>query len=448
MKDKMKDKKKRIGELLIDHEYISHHQLEEALRAQESKSEKICNILIDLGYLSESDFLEFLSSMPGTASVQLSSCELSPEILETVPAKLAHRLELVPIGTIGNVLTVAMVCPLDTVGTKELEHATGMKVRPVLCSRASVVSIIERYYGHHETDATGPEEPCEPDGTPGLEESLRLSGVARLVEEIEDLPTLPDIVQRVSETANDPNASAADLAEVIATDGSISARLLRLANSPAFGFSRQISRIKDAVALLGFTETKTLVTSVAVLGFLADGVDLDFRAYWNHSFACATLSRLIAKRLRTGGVETAFVAGLLHDVGKMALAMKLPGKQAKVAELCAGGDMTAIQAEEAVFGLTHAEVGYLLGERWLLPPDLTSAIRGHHTPGPEAKPTDIARVVYLADVLCKVPPSDLAGEMDIDESVRDVLELLQLPERELSEALNDFSEIASDIPTL
>jgi putative nucleotidyltransferase with HDIG domain len=444
----MKDERKLIGELLIEHGYISRNQLEEALEAQQSKNEKLCNILIDLGHLGEAGFLEFLSSMPGTASIELSSCELSPDILKTVPAELAHRLELVPIGTIGAVLTVAMVCPLDTVGRQELEHATGLKVRPVLCSRASVIPILEKYYGDHDTEATEPQEPYEPAETQGLEESLKLSGVARLIEEIEDLPTLPDIVQRVSQIADNPDSSAADLAEAISTDGSISAKLLRLANSPAFGFSRQISQVKDAVTLLGFTETKTLVTSVAILGFLADDVDLDFRAYWNHSFTCATLSRLIAKRLKTGGVETAFVAGLLHDVGKMAVAMTLPGKQAKIAELCAAGDMTEIQAEEAALGLNHAEVGYQLGEHWLLPPDLTAAIRGHHTPEPEAKPTSIARVLYLADILCKLPPSRLESELDFDANIRDVLELLQLSEQDLNEALNDFAKIASDIPAL
>ena len=440
-----KEKKKKIGELLIDHGYISSSQLEEALKAQGSKNQKICSILMDLGYLSEEGFLEFLSSIPGTASIKLSSCELSPAVLETVSYEMAHRLELVPIGKIGKVLTVAMVCPLDAVSRRELEQATGLTVRPVLCSRNAVIRSLERYYGTHQWAGDRIDKPVE---DAGLQESLKLSGVARLIEEIEDLPTLPDIVQRVSETASDPNSSAADLADVIASDGSISARLLRLANAPAFGFSRQISQIRDAVALLGFNETKTLVTSVAVLGFLADGVDIDFRAYWNHSFACANLSRLIAKQLNVSEIETAFVAGLLHDVGKMALAMKLPGKQKKVAEMCAGGAMTTLKAEEAVFGLTHAEVGYLLGEHWLLPPTLTEAIRHHHAPAPEAHATAVALIVYLADIFSKVPASELMEEIELEEGIRDILDLLGLSEDGLRETLKDFSGIVSDAPIL
>ncbi len=256
--------KKRIGELLIEHGYISTDQLEEALHVQKSKDERIGNILMDLGYLSEAKFLEFLGSMPGTASIDLESCEMSGDILETVRHELAHRLELVPIGKLGNTLTVAMVCPLDKDGQKELEDSTGLKVRPVLCSRSAVVTTLERYYKDTEQE----DDICQvADEVSGLEESLKLDGVARLVSEIEELPTLPDIVHKVSETVGDPDSSAADLAAVVATDGSISAKLLKLANSPAFGFSRKISQIQHAIALLGFDETKTLVMSVAALDF-------------------------------------------------------------------------------------------------------------------------------------------------------------------------------------
>lgn len=437
--------KKRIGELLIEHGYISAEQLEEALQIQKTKTEKICNILIDLGYLSEQRFLEFLSSIPGTASIQLESCEMSPNILETVRHELAHRLELVPIGKIGNTLTVAMVCPLDEGGQKELEDLTGLKVRPVLCSRSAVLNTLQRYYGDPEQKDTNLQELVD---MSGLEETLKLHGVARLIMEIEELPTLPDIVQRVSETASNPEASASMLADVIATDGSISAKLLRLANSPAFGFSRKISQIQQAIALLGFNETKALVMSVAVFDFLAENADLDFKAYWNHSFSCATLSRRLARSVKASEIETAFVAGLLHDVGKVALAMKLPGKQKKVSELCATGDMTLSRAEEAVFGLTHAEVGYLLGEHWFLPSNLTDAIRYHHPHEPDVRPTVLSQIVHLADIFCKLVPSDLKEIEEFDSGVKQVLESLGLSESVFREALRDFSETASDIPAL
>ncbi len=437
--------KKRIGELLIEQGYISQEQLEEALRIQPGKNEKLCSILIDLGHLSEAGFLEFLSSMPGMASIDLASCEMTTELLETVRHELAHRLELVPIGRIGNVLTVAMVCPLDEGGQEELEQSTGLKVRPVLCSRDAVVATLDRYYGDFDSEEAGKKKA---DDVSGLDAVLKLRRIARLVSEIDELPTLPDIVSRVTETANDPKSSAADLAGVIAPDGSISAKLLKLANSPAFGFSRKISQIQHAIALLGFKETKLLVLSVAVLDYFPEGEDFDFRAYWNHSFACATLARLISANLKTKEVEAAFVSGLLHDVGKLALAMKAPGKQKRVALLCTQENITMRQAEEAVLGLTHAEVGYLLGEHWLLPSDLTAAIRYHHSPEPEPHATDMSRVVRLANIFSKTTPSALREQSELDAETLEVLDLLGLSENAFLETLSEYAEISGDAPII
>lgn len=437
--------KKRIGQLLIEHGYISPRQLEEALRVQQKKNDKICSILMDLGHLSEANFLEFLSSMPGMASIDLSSCEMAPELLETVRHELAHRLELVPIGRIGNVLTVAMVCPLDEKGQEELEEATGLKVRPVLCSRSAVVTTLDRYYGDF---AEGEEQPGEAHTLSGLGEALKLHSVARLVAEIQELPTLPDIVNRVSQAANDPNSSAADLAEIIETDGSISAKLLKLANSPAFGFSRKISQIQHAIALLGFKETKLLVLSVVVLDYFAGNEEFDFRAYWNHAFACASLARLICRKMKTSEMETAFVAGLLHDVGKVALALKVPGKQKKAAMLCSEKGMTSLQAEEAVLGLTHAETGYLLGEHWFLPSNLTDAIRYHHSIEEDATHTELSAVVFLANIFCKMSPSALREMKGVDEDIRGVLNMLGLTEDIFLETLREYAETASDVVSL
>ena len=110
--------------------------------------------------------------------------------------------------------------------------------------------------------------------------------------------------------------------------------------------------------------------------------------------------------------------------------------------------MTMAQAEEVVFGLTHAEVGYLLGEYWLLPPTLTEAIRYHHIPEPDPRPTELARVVHLADIFSKIPVLELLEDVEFDDTVLDLLDLIGLSEAQLRKTLEDFSEIAIDIPPL
>jgi len=436
--------KKRIGELLVEGGYVTTGNVREALEIQKKKRERICNILIDLGHLSESDFLEFLCTFPGAASIELSACEIEPEIIDLVPGPLARRLELVPIGKLRSSLTVAMVCPLDGAGRAEIEEVTGLKARPVLCTRQAVYAALDRYYADSaESEADeGSEENLS-----GLEDTLKLRRIARLVEEIEDIPTLPNIIHTITETVNDPDSSAADLARVIGGDVGLSSKILKLANSAAFGFSREISDIQQAIALLGFRQTQTLALSVPVFESLIKLADFDFKRFWSHSLRCAKLSKLISLPLAGGKTDSAFVAGLLHDIGQVVIAMSMRGKQERVSALQSASDVGPIAAEEEVLGITHAELGYHLGEHWLLPPALTAVIRYHHSPEIEPERQDTTGVVFLADRFCETDPSRLEEVDGFDEITLGVLESLGMSELVFRKVLEGYAgtERAPDI---
>jgi HD-like signal output (HDOD) protein len=437
--------KKKIGELLVEGGWVTPGELEAALEAQKERGERIGKILIDLGYLTEQNFLDFLSMVPSTPSIDVSGCEIEQQIIDLVPDKLARRLELVPISRVGKVLTVGMVCPLDESGKQELEQETGLKIRAVLCSRAAVFSALHRYYGQPEEVY---DERAAADGLPGVEGSLKLRDVAQLVEHIEELPTLPEILHRVSAVVKDPKSSSEDLAKVIVTDAALSGKILKLANSPAYGFSRKISDVQQAITLIGFNETQNLAISVAVLDGLGYGPQFDFRAYWKHSLSCATLARLISLNLKVGGMESAFVSGLLHDMGKVILAKQISEKGDEAGLLRSSADMTESQAEENVFGITHAEAGYLLAEHWLLPTVVSEAIRYHHTPELEPVPMAPTSVVFLANTFCRMDPSQLMEKIDFDERVREILNMLEMPQIALRKTLQSYGNIAAGIPTL
>lgn len=437
------EKKKKIGELLIEAGYVTQDQVDEALEVQKTSDQRIGAILIDLGYLSEQSFLDFLSNISGVAGLDLASCEINQETLDLIPAQLARKLEVVPIGKLGNLLTLAMMCPIDDVGLNVLEGATGLRIRPVLCSRSAVHAAIERYYGKEDEQAYT-ELPKE-DDVESVVEPIKLLDINKLVEDIDELPTLPAILSVISSIANDPKSSAADLAKVISSDASLSAKLLKVANSAAYGFSREISDIQHAVTMLGFLETQALALSVSVLEYLSDKTEHDFKEHWNHSLKCATLSRLIAVNQKAKGTDGAFVAGLLHDIGKIALRMSMREKQERVEELCSNNGHDRLAVEEEVFGLTHAEAGYLLGEHWLLPAPLTASIRYHHSlellDGDEKLPA----IVYLANTFCSIDLEELKLKDDFSDGTLAAIDMLGMSEAKLGNAIRLYTYMAPDL---
>lgn len=435
-------RERKIGQLLAEEGYVTTEQVQQAFDIQKTKRERIWNILMDLGYLTETSFLEFLSAIPGIPSIEIMRLEIEKEILELIPGDLAIQLEAVPIGKLGSHLTVAMVCPLDEAGQEELERVTGLKVRPVLCSCSAVHTTLNRYYRKpEEIEVVGEIE----NGDSTLEGPLKLKRIAKLVEEIEELPTLPEILSVISSIVNDPDSSAEQLARVIATDGALSAKILKFANSPAFGFSRKVSDIKHAIALLGFKETHAIAMSVSFFSYLDGRADFDFKAYWKHSFACAALARAISLNLRSRPTDGAFVSGLLHDVGKVVLAMSMHGKHEKAVDLRETEGMGSVEAEERLLGITHAEVGHLLSDHWLLPPALANAIRYHHTPELDPGEEDHSAVVFLANILCKFDLSQSEWENAIDDRVLQVFKKLGLSERVLHVTLESVADLADDI---
>jgi len=433
---------KRIGKLLVEDGYVTSAQVQEALKIQETKHGRIWNILMDLGYLSEEGFLEFLASMPGTASIELQRYHVEREILDLIPRELALDLEVVPIGKMRETITVAMVCPLDEQGRIRLEEATGMRAKPVLCSRSAVHKALDEYYRGQEKVKLVSEK--QADVFIG-EAFLKLHNVAELVETIENLPTLPDILGVISSIVDDPESTADDLATVISSDSALSSRLLKLANSAAFGFSRRVSSIKHAIALLGFRQTQALALSACVFDKLGSDVKFDLRAHWNHSFACATLAKLIGSAVKTEWNETAFLAGLFHDMGKLAIAMNMRGEQERIEAICLSDNMAAIEAEEAVLGINHAETGYLLADHWLLPPAMANAIRFHHSPGQEPEPKGLADVVFLADAYCKDDAPQQGKGTPFDDKLQEALEILGLGEGSFLNIVNAYGNLASEI---
>lgn len=228
--------------------------------------------------------------------------------------------------------------------------------------------------------------------------------LSSLIKKIKDLPTLPRTILKITETINHPKSSANDLAAIITDDQVLTARLLRLVNSSFYGFPQKISTVTTAIVLLGFDAIRNLLLTSSVFDLFSNKKQTKIsamEAHWDHSFGCALGAKIIGDFLRYEKVEELFVAGLLHDIGKIVEMIFLSDGFTKVAYMVKEQNILFITAEEHVLGYTHAEIGKLLAEKWNLPPKLSEIIACHHNPELAGTFIREAAIVHLSDILCR-----------------------------------------------
>lgn len=236
-----------------------------------------------------------------------------------------------------------------------------------------------------------------------------MTDLKKVIDEIRDLPALPDVVAKLNRMIRDPNTSANDINEVISRDVALSAKMLKLVNSPFYGFPRRITTITYAVVILGFNAVRNLALSAFVFDAFRKGdPTFDPTAFWQHSVGTAAAAQILAKKAGFTQVEDAFMGGLLHDVGKILMAQFLKPDFLKVIRETQAKDALFYDLEKAMLDYDHAEIGGLLMERWNLPPHLVEIVRFHMTP--DAVPAtdergEIVRkltdIVHFADILAR-----------------------------------------------
>lgn len=223
--------------------------------------------------------------------------------------------------------------------------------------------------------------------------------IKQFVNRIGDLPSVPAIASTVISLVEDPNASAEDLRALIERDPALTARILKVANSSLFGFSRRIDTLRHAIALLGFRTVKNLVLGSSMKEVFKR-FGLTERLLWEH----ATRSGAVAARLSEHPAidvdsEEAFTVGLLHDLGKIALNNAAPEEYSRVAARVYNEGVSFVAAERDEFGFDHAEIGALVAAKWRLSPRLETAIRLHHAPEAlEGLPLEDRRITALVTV--------------------------------------------------
>ena len=219
---------------------------------------------------------------------------------------------------------------------------------------------------------------------------------------VRDLPALPAAVFELLEMLGRDDVDSSALVAKISLDQALTAKTLRLANSSFYGMPRHVASVSDATAVLGLRTVRVVLTAAALHGNFKppECAGFDFMAFWRHAVGTAVSARLIAAELGADA-ETAFTAGLLHDIGKLILASSHAERYAEVLAQHAHSDAALREIEAARLGIDHAQVGARVAEHWRFPKPIVDAIADHHAPPVAADALALVRIVHVADLLAR-----------------------------------------------
>jgi len=223
---------------------------------------------------------------------------------------------------------------------------------------------------------------------------------------VEDLPVFPPVLGRLTQALASEKTGAEDVAQILAQDPALTARLLRVANSVYYAATTAgVSSVTHAVARLGFREISRLFTALTVIRtFDQMGRHLDHDQFWKHSLTAGITTRVIKRYCGAAdpfSEDDAYVAGLLHDIGVLVLDQHFPALYVEVNAVARRECISRADAERLVLGIDHGEIAGQLFRRWRIPSPVAQAVTWHHQPG-QAEPgcRTLVAVVHLADSIC------------------------------------------------
>lgn len=270
-----------------------------------------------------------------------------------------------------------------------------------------------------------------------IESSAVIDVRARIKKRDIKLPEIPTIVYELNEVIADPFTSADDIAQVVSKSPSLASLLLRMVNSAFYGFPSKIDRITRAVALIGSREISSLALGITTMRLFNDipGEIIDVKAFFKHSLACGILSRILAAHLNFSQTEQLFVAGLLHDIGRVLVFKYFPSETMAMLTCAQASGRLLFEVEYEWLRCRHTHVGRDLFRKWKLPYRLENCTYWHHTPSKAQDPNQAA-VVHLADICVHGMGLGASGEHVVPPLDKAAVEPLHLSPSILKNALH------------
>jgi len=245
----------------------------------------------------------------------------------------------------------------------------------------------------------------------------------RIIDSIDSLPTLPDTAVRLIDLANRDNYQVSDIITIIERDPAIATRVLKVANSPFYGFLGKISSIDHAVTLLGMNELKNIVLASALSIYFGNGKQLGHSSLnnlWKHSVVTAFVARMLGEDLGDHDIASLFLIGLIHDIGFVIMSRYFKEEFSELMEIAGEKDVELYTLEKKIVGASHCEIGALILKNWKLPHKVVLAVLFHHEPWKDTSYPLVSTIIYFADILARIigfPPNTLERKFEIDSFI-------------------------------
>lgn len=254
--------------------------------------------------------------------------------------------------------------------------------------------------------------------------------------QVESLPALPNTLHEVNRIMESPDASTDKIAKVISYDQALAAKVLRMVNSPIYGFPGRISSVQHALALLGFNVIRGLIISTSVF----DAMNTGMTGLWDHSLgtslACAEIARITGRKTP----EEFAVSGLLHDIGKAVLSLQIAEARAEIDDLVARDDCGFFEAETRVLGFGHDRVNKWLCDHWNLPLVICEGMVHHHAPHRAKHYPEVAAVVHLGDFFARMFDCGFGGDKGVNAVDPRVFKILGINHKIFEELIDAVGE--------
>ena len=272
-----------------------------------------------------------------------------------------------------------------------------------------------------------------------------------LINKSLELVSPPTTYSQLNELIHDDNASSDDISHVINTDPAVTTRILKIVNSPYYGFPSQISTISRAITIIWTSELTQLVLANSVInafkGIPEDLIKME--DFWRHSIACAMTASNIAKKCKMPAAEQFFIAGLLQNIGSLILYQTVPELYKEAITSSLFGNETLYEAEHRLLGIDHTQVGEALAKEWRLPAALTEIIRHHHSQAQsEIFPIETA-IVHLSDVMVTAAGTfGHAGDRHVPRLNPQAWAELKLDEQQLPDIMQQVTNKIDDLTSV